>query len=265
MSVISQEKTEAILSLLANIEAERNVKIIHAVESGSRAWGFPSVDSDYDIRFICYHEKDWYITPFDRKDTIDISMQGDLDAGGWDIGKCLSLLYKGDAVLQEWLNSPVVYRSHPEKHLALRNFAAQEFNPAAAFYHYISLAKRKFLDEATASNAKYFLYGLRAVLCAQFICDQKKVPPVLFDVLVKTYIPAAEIPALDQLLEYKSFGGEKDKLVISSALWKFAIDTFEQLQTISFDRFRHSGSEDYERLMRSMVSGVRPKLQGTNE
>lgn len=255
MNVISREKTEAILSLLSNIESERNIKIIHAIESGSRAWGFPSVDSDYDVRFIYYHEKDWYITPFDRKDTIDISMQGDLDAGGWDIGKCLSLLYKGNAVLQEWLNSPVVYRSNSEMHKVLRDFAAKEFNPAAAFYHYISLAKRKFLDEATASNAKYFLYGLRAVLCAQFIADNKQVPPVLFDTLVKKYIPDSEVPSLNQLLKYKSVGGEKDQLAISPALWDFSIAMFERLQTVSFERFRHSDSESYEKLMRMVVAG----------
>lgn len=243
------------MSLLSNIESEQNIKIIHAVESGSRAWGFPSVDSDYDVRFIYCHEKDWYITPFDRKDTIDISMQGDLDAGGWDIGKCLALLYKGNAVLQEWLNSPVVYRSDSEMHLVLRNFAAKEFNPAAAFYHYISLAKRKFLDEATASNAKYFLYGLRAVLCAQFIADNKHVPPVFFDTLVKQYIPDPEVPGLNQLLKYKSLGGEKDQLVISPALWDFSIAMFEQLQAVSFERFRHSDSEAYEKLMRKVVTG----------
>jgi predicted nucleotidyltransferase len=254
VTVILQEKKAAILSLLASIESERKIKIIHAVESGSRAWGFPSVDSDYDVRFIYCHERDWYITPFDRKDTIDISMQGDLDAGGWDISKCLSLLYKGNAVLQEWLNSPVIYRSNPEVHLLLRDFAAREFSPAAGFYHYISLAKRKFLDEATVSNAKYFLYGLRAVLCAQFISQHKQVPPVLFDTLVKSYVPASEIPALNHLLKYKSQGGEKDKLAIPSGLWSFAMETYEGLNKVSFDSFSHADPEIYNQLLRSVLS-----------
>lgn len=254
MTLISQEKTSAILSLLANIESTHNVKIIHAVESGSRAWGFPSVDSDYDVRFIYCHEKDWYITPFDRKDTIDISMQGDLDAGGWDISKCLSLLYKGNAVLQEWLNSPVVYRSNPEVLLPLREFAAREFSPVAGFYHYASLAKRKFLDEETASNAKYFLYGLRAVLCAKFISEHKQVPPVLFDTLAKSYVPASETSALNQLLDYKSQGGEKDRLVIPAGLWSFAMETYEGLREVSFDSFSHEDLEVYNQLMRSTLS-----------
>lgn len=49
--------TKQILKELAQIEKESKVKIIFAVESGSRAWGISSKDSDNDIRFVFVRTK----------------------------------------------------------------------------------------------------------------------------------------------------------------------------------------------------------------
>ena len=43
---------ETIIEKLTELEQSENVRVLHAVESGSRAWGFASPDSDYDVRFI---------------------------------------------------------------------------------------------------------------------------------------------------------------------------------------------------------------------
>ena len=51
-----------ILSKLRQIGQEENVTLLHAVESGSRAWGFPSPDSDYDVRFIYYRPLSFYLS-----------------------------------------------------------------------------------------------------------------------------------------------------------------------------------------------------------
>src|SRR5690606_26003903 len=101
MEKVSQEKHQQINHLLDKIERQNGVSIFLAVESGSRAWGFASQDSDYDIRFIYHHNAPWYVTAFDKKDHIDLAMLHDLDAAGWDIAKCLRLLYKGNATLHE--------------------------------------------------------------------------------------------------------------------------------------------------------------------
>ncbi|MRR55720.1 MAG: hypothetical protein EG822_14650 [Deltaproteobacteria bacterium] len=37
---------------LTNIKTERDVRILYAVESGSRAWGFASRNNDFDVRII---------------------------------------------------------------------------------------------------------------------------------------------------------------------------------------------------------------------
>src|SRR5215471_9995733 len=98
-----------ILNMLQQIEREYSVKILYACETGSRAWGFPSPDSDYDIRFIYMHERDWYLSLNERKDTIEFMLNEELDITGWDLKKSLLLLKKSNAALIERFQSPVEY------------------------------------------------------------------------------------------------------------------------------------------------------------
>lgn len=95
---------------LDTIEREQAVTIPLAVESGSRAWGFPSPDSDYDCRFIYVRRFDSYLTPWPMRDVIEVPLERELDLNGWDLGKALKLMLKGNAVILEWLQSPVIYR-----------------------------------------------------------------------------------------------------------------------------------------------------------
>lgn len=100
---------EKILQKLQEIEKLHNVKVLYAVESGSRAWGFASPDSDYDIRFIYQHEADYYLSLWEQPDVIEFMTEDDLDGSGWDLRKAVKLLAKSNAPLLEWLYSPVVY------------------------------------------------------------------------------------------------------------------------------------------------------------
>ena len=86
---------ENIITIFKEIEERKKIKILYACETGSRAWGFPSPDSDYDVRFIYMHERDWYLSLNDRDDTVE-TMQGDLDITGWDLKKSLVLLKKSN-------------------------------------------------------------------------------------------------------------------------------------------------------------------------
>src|SRR5687767_6855485 len=98
-----------IKEILVHLEQQFNVKVMYACETGSRAWGFPSPDSDYDIRFIYMHERNWYLHLGERKDTIDIAITNDLDISGWDLRKSLKLLKKSNAPLIERFQSPIEY------------------------------------------------------------------------------------------------------------------------------------------------------------
>lgn len=61
-----------IVSKLHEIEQMEKVRILLAVESGSRAWGFASPDSDYDVRFIYIRDKEDYLRLNTMRDVIEL-------------------------------------------------------------------------------------------------------------------------------------------------------------------------------------------------
>lgn len=99
---------------LEEIEEKENVMILLAVESGSRAWGFASPDSDYDVRFIYVRSIEEYLRLDEQKDVIDWQLDDVLDINGWDLKKALVQFRRGNATLFEWSNSPIVYRKTDE-------------------------------------------------------------------------------------------------------------------------------------------------------
>ena len=158
-------KTE-IIGKLRNIEDENDVTILYACESGSRAWGFDNVDSDYDVRFI-YKSNDFheYVTLSDTSDVIEC-MDGKLDVVGWDIKKAFKLHYSGNPNLREWLISPVKYVDWDYDIFD----GLEEFDTAKLKYHYTSIANNnwKMLSrddlKFTKRAYKMFLYNCRCIL-----------------------------------------------------------------------------------------------------
>ena len=137
----------AIQALLDRIERQHGVTIPYACESGSRAWGFASPDSDYDIRFIFVRPEKTYLSVLDGNESIDLPLEGELDAGGWDVRKAARLLGKSNGALIEWLHSPVVYRSEPGFRERWQSTARAVFSPRASRDHYHGLAKQMVLGK----------------------------------------------------------------------------------------------------------------------
>ena len=134
---------DEILKRLEVIEQEDSVSILYACESGSRAWGFPSVDSDYDVRFIYKHDADWYLSidVEEKRDVIERPINDELDISGWDIRKALQLLRKSNPPLLEWLSSPILYRENPGVAEKLRTAMAEFYSPLSSFHHYLNMAR----------------------------------------------------------------------------------------------------------------------------
>src|ERR1700750_123697 len=131
-----------VINILQQIEKEYEVKILFACETGSRAWGFPSPDSDYDIRFIYMHKQDWYLCLNERKDTIEFMLNEELDITGWDLRKSLLLLKKSNTALIERFQSPVEYYAVKNFKDDFKKLITEYYSPAAVFYHHYSLAKK---------------------------------------------------------------------------------------------------------------------------
>jgi predicted nucleotidyltransferase len=128
---------------LENIEEEEQVKIFYACESGSRAWGFPSADSDYDVGFLYLHPRDWYLS-IDletKRDVIERPIDDGLDFSGWDLRKALKLLRKSNPPLIEWLGSPTIYREHFSVATQMRDLLTRYYSPEASQYHYLHMAR----------------------------------------------------------------------------------------------------------------------------
>jgi hypothetical protein len=134
---------------LGKIEQAHNCEILLAVESGSRAWGFPSPDSDNDVRFFFRRPLKSYLAIDPERDVIETPMDGDWDVNGWDITKALRLMVKGNATVGEWLNSPLIYRENEKSDFSyrLRDLLAVHADPRLSARHYYGLANSCFKGE----------------------------------------------------------------------------------------------------------------------
>ena len=195
---------QTILEELDRVEAEYGVRILHAVESGSRSWGFASPDSDYDVRFV-YVRPTWdYLRLDTPRDVIEWKLDEVLDINGWDLRKAMTLFVKGNATLFEWSYSPVVYRTTPEWE-RVRETALQYFSEKTAILHYYGTAKSTWAGHLTGETVRYkkYFYALRPLLAAQYIERFHRVPPVLFDELLQMDLDPTLRVAIDDLLERK--------------------------------------------------------------
>ena len=190
---IDPEVREEIIRRLKAAEQEHDMTIVHAVESGSRAWGFASPDSDYDVRFLYARPRDWYLA-FDverKRDVIEYPIVDEIDCGGWDIRKALYLFTRTNGALLEWLNSPILYLQTGTFAERLRALAPQYVNFIALCFHYSHMARgnaREYLFKDKAKLKKYF-YVLRPLLAIRYIEADLGVPPMEFERLVDAVAP----------------------------------------------------------------------------
>ncbi len=182
-----KDYTNIISRKLLDIESAENVRIIYACESGSRAWGFASPDSDYDVRFIYVRSQQDYLRLDEVRDVIEWQLDDELDINGWDLKKALKLIHAGNQNVFEWANSPIVYRTTDEWE-GLKASLNLYFNPQKAVYHYLSMAKHKgyryVFGEGDLISQKKYLYVSRAILAAKRILADKTPPSIEFGSLL---------------------------------------------------------------------------------
>jgi len=205
---------DKILEKLQGIQSEHDVKIVYACEAGSRAWGFESSDSDYDVRFIYIRPTDWYLTinTETRADTIEKGIdENDIDASGWDLRKALGLFRKSNPPLLEWLNSPIVYVERGLTARMMRDLIPSCYSPCSAAHHYLSMARGNYREYLRGDEVwlKKYLYVIRPLLAVRWIRMQLGVAPVAFQTLVDGVVPEADVKeAISELLVAKMSGVE---------------------------------------------------------
>lgn len=197
---------ETIDEKLREIEAQHNIRILLACETGSRGWGFPSPDSDYDVRFIYVHEPDWYISVVEKEDHITVPINDELDITGWELRKSLQLLLKHNAALMERLQSPIVYnevKGFKEEFLAL---AQADFSSISMMHHYLSMAKGYF-EKCSGNEVKLksLFYGIRSTMAAHWILTYQTLPHMVLEKLMPVVHDKPElVQRIRELVQLKS-------------------------------------------------------------
>lgn len=227
---------DEIKSELARLETENDIKILLAVESGSRAWGFASQDSDWDVRYIYIHKLDWYLRIDQYKDSQEEILPNDIDLSGWELRKAFRLFRKSNPPMLEWLRSPIVYREQFSTAEKLRELSEKYYNPRSCMYHYLSMAKgnfNEFLKDRELVKIKKYFYVLRPVLACEWILNEKSFPPMEFDRLVDSQVKDSQVrTAIDNLLERKMAGEElreEPKIDVLNELLAAKIKYFSEL------------------------------------
>lgn len=243
---------EFINNKLVELSEERGVEIIYACESGSRAWGFSSSDSDYDIRFIYAHNPRWYLALNSAvaKDTIHYD-EADLDITGWDLKKALYLFYKSNPGFMEWLNSPIVYTDTYALTGQLRAWMTEHgyWNRKSAQYHYFHMAKnnwKNYLQNGHKVLVKKYLYVVRPMLAVLWIQEHGTPVPVRFETLLKAMVePNTPLyTEIENLLIDKRAGKELSYGDHRPAIDNFVENLISWYDTEGFDGKRQRRSLD---------------------
>lgn len=172
---------------LDTIEKAEEIKILLACETGSRAWGFPSLDSDFDIRMIYVHKKDWYVSLYEKKDDMVFMLEDNrIDITGWDLRKSLRLLQKSNLTLIERIQSSILYRANNTFLSHMHKLANSHYSRIAAIHHYLGIAKKfaQELKEKKEYKLKTFFYALRCASACKWVLEKEEPPPIQFQTML---------------------------------------------------------------------------------
>lgn len=215
---ISEEMAGLIRRKLTEIAAEEEVRLLFAIESGSRAWGFHSPDSDYDVRFVYARPRRWHYALGARRDVIERPIDDELDISGWELSKALELALGSNMVIAEWLQSPLVYVADQNAVTALTLFCERAFDRKSASWHYLSLLRKqqkRLHDPDGRVRLKRFFYMLRPALALRWmrLCD-RPMPPMHMAALIEGADLGADVTAaIDQLTVAKKAATESSAIV----------------------------------------------------
>jgi predicted nucleotidyltransferase len=209
-------------SALTHLEATHGIRILYACEAGSRAWGFPSPDSDYDVRFIYCHPAAWYLALDDGPDTLNFPVDELLDLGGWELRKALRLLRGSNAALFEWLQSPIIYHEALDFRAQLAPLLPAAFNLKAGLHHYLGQLRRGVTEDLAGPEVrlKRLFYALRSALAARWIRQRHTLPPMEFAPL-RAVLPNELQGLVDELLAQKTVAVEKAMVPVFEVLRAF--------------------------------------------
>ncbi len=239
---------DKIQKTLLEIEEDKKIRILYAAESGSRGWGFPSIDSDYHCRFIYVNKQDFYLAINSGKDSIEFVVDSIYDIKGWDLKKVLKELNQSNPAILEWLQSPVVYMERDDFRSCLLELFASYFDEKAALCYYRDIAVNKLeeIKKHPEERIKRYCHVLRALLAAEYIMKFHSMPPMTFDQLYENAsIKEGVQEEIEKLIELKKQCSDWYKVPTNHLV----VDFFEEFLT---------GCNHY-------ISGMKHKIKQNDE
>jgi len=242
---------------LHQLAQQEPLTFLLAVESGSRAWGFASSDSDYDVRTIYLRPLEHYLCIDEQRDTFEFIESHWLDIGGWDIRKALRLLRKSNATLLEWLRSPIVYTQDDDFTGRLNALAPQYVQAAALLHHYRGIAGNALrnMDLAHPVKLKKWFYILRPLLAARWAVKQGGIPPMTLVELMSEWQTdyAAQIT---DLVAIKAEQDESYLHTLSPELQRLTVDLYNEVSELSAPAAQAADSAPLNELFRETLAAV---------
>lgn len=250
---------DKISAVLRELETEKQCRILFAAESGSRAWGFASPDSDYDIRAIYVKEENYYWALEEKQqDSFDAMLPDDMDVSAWELRKALRLFAGCNLALNEWFGSPIVYYADAEFCQKMKTLLPSFFNPVKAVHHYVAMSDQGMSDLATdgAIGIKKLFYGLRGLFAAIWVEKYQTMPPTEFKRMLNSdLLPDFILEVVFELLEVKRRAKEKERIAFPADLLSFCQNKREEVKrSVVNKKYIRPSLEELNRFFRETVN-----------
>lgn len=248
-----------ILGRLAEVERQERVRIVLAIESGSRAWGFESPNSDYDVRFIYCRRQSWYLSVDleGRRDVLEYGVVDDIDLNGWDLRKALRLLWKSNPAIVEWLRSPIEYLVRGAFRSEALALLPEIYFPGKGIYHYRNMAKTAFRGvlQADQVRLKKYFYALRPLLAARWVETHDQAAPIEFEKLLDMIADRSDLLAdIARLLQQKKTSSEQDVGSPIPRINQFIEAELARLDALTPDVSKRASAEPLNALFRAVIA-----------
>lgn len=258
---IDLNKRKVILAKIRELEKIYLIHVLWCVESGSRAWGFASKDSDWDVRFVYVHRPEWYVRVEEQRDVIEVMDEAEnLDMMGWELRKALRLFKQSNPSLLEWINSPIIYYQDPLFIYWMHRLEPALYNSIKNVHHYLNMATKhndKYLQKKGFTLKKY-LYFLRGLLAVKFIMAYRFAPPVEFETLLLfSPMDSGVREAILGIVRTKREGKEHDEMVVPDVLQEYGKKLLEECEKAVSEyrpeEMKHDVAEVLDRFMYQFV------------
>ncbi len=251
------DRLSGILAALRAEEEARGIRILYAAASGSRAWGFASPDSDWDVRALYVHPLDWYLRIEDKpRDTFEAMHPGDIDLSAWELRKALRLFAKSNVPLLEWLESPVVYLDRDNFGDRLRALVPRFFDPRGAAWHHLAMQRSALADLAPDGTIriKKLCYALRSALSVRWIVARSSMPPVPFpELFAASDLAPTTRAAVEDVLAAKRDASERDCIAMPLVLSELFENNENLVPEAEFPKRERARPEDLNELLKDIV------------